>query len=172
VIYVDQAHARFDREFLSSGNKFRAGSDEASMQFQFDMSNFHQSNTQPASAAEVQNLLQQLLEIQREQLVHLRNLAGAHDGVARWRAFLERWQDDFSQLPSACRQIMPILERSYGKLVSELTEHLVQNDGDTLENDFELQEFLDRYGMRLSQLGTILNLVAPFAEVASQNESR
>src|SRR5580693_2026902 len=30
---------------------------------------------------------------------------------------------------------------------------------------------LDRYGMRLAQLGTILNLVAPLAEAGSQNES-
>ena len=141
------------------------------MQFQFDMSNSPGPKPAQGSAVEIQSLLQQMLEVQQEQLAHLRNLAGAHDGVARWRSFLERWQDDFSQLPDACRQIMPILERTYGKLVSELTEHLAENDADTLENDFALQEFLDRYGMRLSQLGTILNLVAPFAEVASQNGS-
>jgi hypothetical protein len=35
-----------------------------------------------------------------------------------------------------------------------------------------VQEFLDRYGMRLAQLGTILNLVAPLAEAGpSQGES-
>ena len=44
---------------------------------------------------------------------------------------------------------MPILERSYGALIAELAEHLRQNDHGSLENDFVLGEFLDRYGMRL-----------------------
>ena len=40
-----------------------------------------------------------------------------------------------------------------------------------IDNDFALQEFLDRYGMRLAQLGTILNLVAPLAECSTQGEA-
>jgi hypothetical protein len=65
---------------------------------------------------------------------------------------------------------VPILERSYGKLIEELTEFLSQG-GDALDTEFGLQEFLDRYGMRLAQLGTILNLVAPLAETGSPSES-
>jgi hypothetical protein len=65
---------------------------------------------------------------------------------------------------------MPLLERCYGQLISDLTERLNEEEG-ALENDFSLQEFLDRYGMRLAQLGTILNLVAPLAEAGSQGES-
>lgn len=143
------------------------------MHFQFDMSAaaFPTLAAAPASASEVQDLLRQMLEVQREQLAHLRAFLGAHDGGARWRAFLERWRQDFADLPEACRQALPILERSYGKLIAELTEHLCQNGSDALENDFALQEFLDRYGMRLTQLGTILNLVAPFADAGSQSES-
>jgi hypothetical protein len=52
-----------------------------------------------------------------------------------------------------------------------MTEHLSQNSADDLDNDFALQDFLDRYGIRLSQLGTILNMVAPFAEAGSPSES-
>ena len=63
---------------------------------------------------------------------------------------------------------MPILERTYGKLITELTDHLSQSGDEALDNDFTLQEFLDRFGMRLAQLGTILNLVAPLAEVGAQ----
>ena len=29
-----------------------------------------------------------------------------------------RWRDDFSDLPEACRQSVPILERTYGKLIA------------------------------------------------------
>ena len=34
-----------------------------------------------------------------------------------------------------------------------------------------MQEFLDRYGMRLAQLGTILNLVGPLADVTPGGEA-
>jgi hypothetical protein len=143
------------------------------MHFQFDMSatSFPPLDPTAAPSAEVPDLLRQMLEVQREQLTQLRAFLGAHDGGARWRAFLERWRRDFADLPQACRQALPILERSYGKLIAELTEQLCQNGNDALENDFSLQEFLDRYGMRLTQLGTILNMVAPFADAGSQSES-
>lgn len=143
------------------------------MFFQFDMSaaTFPTPDSTSAPATEVHDLLRQILEVQRDQLAHLRAFLGAHDGTARWRAFLERWRQDFADLPETCRQALPILERSYGKLIAELTDQLCQNGSDALENDFALQEFLDRYGMRLTQLGTILNMVAPFAEAGSQSES-
>jgi hypothetical protein len=124
-----------------------------------------------ASGAEMAHLLRQILEVQREQLTHLQAFSAAHDTSSRWRAFLARWREDFSDLPEACRQSVPILERTYGKLIAELTEHLCQNGDDALETDFALQDFLDRYGMRLAQLGTILNLVAPLAEAGSPSES-
>jgi hypothetical protein len=139
------------------------------MDFQFTMSATAFPSTEPprAPTSEVPDLLRQMLEVQREQLSQLRTLLSAHDGAARWRAFLARWEEDFAGLPAACRQALPILERCYGKLIAELTEYLSQNGPEPLDNDFALQEFLDRYGLRLTQLGTILSLVAPFAEVGS-----
>jgi hypothetical protein len=112
-----------------------------------------------------------MLEIQREQLIQLRMLSSAHDGLSRWRAFVTRWQNDFPDLPDTCRQALAALERTYGKLMAELGESLSQGGSEALDNDFALQEFLDRYGMRLSQLGTILNLVGPLAEAGSRSES-
>jgi hypothetical protein len=146
--------------------------DEASMQFQFDMTALsYPPLHQPNAPADTHELLRQMLEVQREQLSHFKALLNAHDGGARWRAFLARWRDDFPDLSQACRQAMPVLERSYGKLIEELTEYLGQNSNDVLDNDFALQEFLDKYGMRLTQLGTLLNLVAPFADSGSPSES-
>jgi hypothetical protein len=144
------------------------------MNFNFEVSPTLPSAT-PAKAApmgtEAVDVLRQILEVQREQLDQLRASAAAHDSGSRWRAFLSRWQDDFPGLSAACRTALPILERSYGGLIAELTEHLCQNGNDALDTDFALQEFLDRYGMRLAQLGTILNLVAPLAEAGPQGES-
>jgi hypothetical protein len=118
---------------------------------------------------ETVDLLRQILEVQKEQLNYARAAAAAHDMTGRWRAYLSRWQGEFPDLSEACRKAMPVLERTYGRLIAELTEHL--NDDDVIDNDFGLQEFLDRYGMRLAQLGTILNLVAPLAEAGTQGET-
>ena len=144
------------------------------MQFQVDVfptGSPAPAQLQPASDNETANLLRQILDVQREQLTHLQAFSAAHDTSSRWRAFLARWREDFSDLPGACRQAIPVLERTYGKLIAELTEYLSQNGSDALDNDFALQEFLDRFGMRLAQLGTILNLVAPLAEAGSPSES-
>jgi hypothetical protein len=147
------------------------------MNFQIDVSSAlpttpPEPRAAPAAAPEVVDLLRQMLEVQREQLAYQRAAAAAHDMTARWRAFLSRWQEDFPDLADSCRRAVPHLERCYGQLLRELTERLTEED-QGLDNDFALQEFLDRFGMRLAQLGTILNLVAPLAEAAntSQGES-
>jgi hypothetical protein len=121
---------------------------------------------------EVTLLLRQLVEMQREQIALLRAIVAAHDAGSRWRAFLTRWKEEFPNLSSAsCRETMVTLERSYATLLTELVDHLQDNGSGSLDNDFALQEFLDRYGMRLAQLGTILNLVGPLAESGPQGES-
>lgn len=122
----------------------------------------------PAHPHETVELLRQLLEVQREQLQYQRAAASAHDMSARWRAYLARWQQDFPHLGEGCRKVLPLLERSYGKLLNELAE--VLSDEEALDNDFAFQEFLDRYYMRLAQLTTIMNQVAQLAEAGTQNE--
>jgi hypothetical protein len=124
---------------------------------------------EPSPAAAQVEILRQMLDVQKEQLKQLR---ASHDMGGRWRAFLNRWQDEFPDLSVACRKALPAIERAYGKLMADLTETVCQEDGDALDTDFALQEFLDRYGMRLAQLGTILNLVGPLAEAGSQGESQ
>jgi hypothetical protein len=118
---------------------------------------------------EVVDLLKQILEVQREQLTYQRAAVAAHDMTARWRAYLQRWKEEFPNLSENCKKAMPALERCYGQMIADLTDRLEE---DSLDNDFAVQEFLDRYGMRLAQLGTILNLVAPLAEAGNtQGES-
>lgn len=124
---------------------------------------------EPSPAVAQVEILRQILDVQKEQLKQLR---ASHDMGGRWRAFLNRWQDEFPDLAVACRMALPAIERAYGKLMADLTDTVCQDDGDALDTDFALQEFLDRYGMRLAQLGTILNLVGPLAEAGSQGESQ
>lgn len=141
------------------------------MNSQFDVTPFAsgpvQTPTLPSSAETVE-LLRQILDAQREQLALLRASAAAHDAGSRWRAFLARWREDFPDLSGSCREALMSLEKAYGALLAELVEQLRQSGSGALDTDFALQEFLDRYGMRLTQLGTILNMVAPLAEASSQ----
>jgi hypothetical protein len=146
------------------------------MNFQIDVSSALPGKgaepTAPETPAtqDVADLLRQILDIQKEQLACLRASAAAHDTTARWRAFLARWQQELPDLSDGCRKAMPLLERSYGHLIHELTSRL-NEDAYDLENEFSLQEFLDRNGMRLAQLGTIINLIAPLGEAAPPSES-
>ncbi|MBL8799370.1 MAG: hypothetical protein JNM56_36140 [Planctomycetia bacterium] len=143
------------------------------MHFQYTV-----SPSEPARAAnanepgsEATELLRQLLEVQREQLNLQKAAAQAHDMNARWRSYLNRWQQEFPELPDACKYALPILERSYGQLIADLAAHFREHGADALDGDFALGEFLDRYGMRLSQLGSILSLVAYIAEATSSTQA-
>lgn len=145
------------------------------MQFQFNVSNYNQPTAvEPPKAEPVLesgDLLRQILEVQKQQLAILQQQQAAHDTTSRWRAFLARWREDFPDLAEFCKEVVPLLEKSYGSMIADLADHLRMNGTGALDNDFALQEFLDRYGMRLAQLGTILNLVAPLAEAGPQGES-
>ena len=143
------------------------------MHFQFEVSSplaASSANSGGLPAGSSTDLLQQMLDVQREQVQLLRQLAAAHDSGSRWKSFLSRWRDDYGELPAACKQVLPHLERAYIALIAELTESLRQQDERPLDNDFALSEFLDRYGMRLSQLAGLLSLVGPLADLAPAPE--
>lgn len=114
---------------------------------------------------EVADLLRQVLDVQREQLTVLRAQAAAQDAAARWRAFLARWHEEFPDVGMACKQVLPVVERAYLALVKELTDRVRDEDGG-LDTEFALNEFLDRYGMRLGQLGAVLTQLGPLADAA------
>jgi hypothetical protein len=146
------------------------------MDSHFDVNPFGGSGSvQPAKdlspSAEMVDVLRQILEVQRELLTLSKNAAAAQDAGNRWRSFLAKWREDFPDLSDATREALQLLEKAYGALLADLVSHLRQNGSDALDTDFALQEFLDKYGMRLTQLGTILNQVAPLAEASSQGES-
>jgi hypothetical protein len=139
-------------------------SNNAPMNFQFEVAQPAGPGAQSGPPAEATDLLRQLLAVQQE---HLAFAKAVQDAGGRWRTILNRWQGDFPGLPEACKQVLPMLERAYIDLVAELTAH-VKDQTDSLANEYTLAEFLDRYGVRLNQLATLLNVVGPIAEVASQ----
>ena len=118
----------------------------------------------PAAGHELADLLRQTLDVQREQLAVQKAQLANQDGLARWRAFLARWEAEFPGIGQTCRQVLPLVERAYLNLIRELTDKLKES-GD-LDDEFVLGEFLDRYGMRLNQLGTILGQIGTLADAA------
>ena len=125
---------------------------------------------QPVGASgEVADLLRQLLAVQQEQVSLMKAQAASQDGNARWRAFLGRWEAEFPGIGAACKQALPQLERAYLTLIRDLTDKLAA-DPDGLTDDFVLSEFLDRYGMRVGQVGNLLSQLAPLADASTSTE--
>ncbi len=120
----------------------------------------------PPVAGESAELLRQLVELQREQVGLARAAAAAADHQTRWRNFLGRWQEEFPDVGAACKEVLPIVERTYLRIIQELADRLRGEDADDLDNEYVLAEFLDKYGMRLSQLGTIVGQLSPIADAA------
>jgi hypothetical protein len=121
-------------------------------------------------ATEVPDLLRQLVALQQEQVNLLKAQQANQDAGARWRAFLTRWDAEFPGIASACKQVLPLLERAYLSLVRDLAEKLA-DDPDALSDEFVLSEFLDRYAMRLGQLGNVIGQLAPLADAAGQEKA-
>lgn len=120
----------------------------------------------PAPGGETADLLRQLLDVQREQLVALRHQQTSQDEKARWRAFVGRHAEQFADLPAGCRRALPAVERVYLRLTAELIDRLDGDDPADLDSEFAVAELLDRYAGRLTQLGQVLGLVGHLAAVA------
>ncbi len=118
----------------------------------------------PPPAGETAELLRQLVDLQREQLVATRALhAGPHER-ARWRAIYGRHEADLPTLPGDAKRALPSVEKCYLELLAELTEKLTEPDA--MENEFAVAELLDRYGQRLGQLGNLLGQLGQLAALA------
>ena len=121
----------------------------------------------PSPAADAQaGLLRELIDVQKEQLAYLRAAHEAQHTSARWQAFLTRWAEEFPTVGDGCVRAFPVIERAFLRLLEEMAGKLADDDADDMDDEFALGEFLDRYGMRLSQLGNILNVLGPLADAA------
>jgi hypothetical protein len=130
-----------------------------------------QPEAPPAAPGELADLLRQLIAVQQEQVSILKAQQAKDDGAARWRAFLARWEAEFPGIGTACKQVLPQLERAYLTVIRDLTDKLLA-EPDALTDEFVLSEFLDRYGLRLGQLGNMLSQLAPLADASSNSTER
>lgn len=116
--------------------------------------------TVPATETSAE-LLQQLLEVQREHLslMKTRSTPESDAAASRWQTYFTRWQSEFPNLSASLREVLPSVERAFLRLMEEMVHFLKDDQMGNLENDFSFNEFLDRFAMRASQVGTILNLL-------------
>jgi hypothetical protein len=115
--------------------------------------------------------LRELIDVQKEQLAYARASHEAQHSSARWQAFLNRWSEDFPGVGRACLQSLPQIERAFLQLLDDMTRLLNEEESEGIDDEFSLGEFLDRYGVRLGQLGNVLNVLGPLAEAARTMES-
>jgi hypothetical protein len=152
------------------------------MNFQFDVvSQAPSTPSGPPQPGEVNaELLRQILELQRDQLGQILQVQRDHlafaknmalDNNTRWRTLLGRWQNDLPDLMDHCKKAYPALERAYIHMIAAMVEEVSDKDEDELNNEFAVQDFLDRYGMRLGQLGHMVHVIGSLAEAANQNET-
>ena len=120
--------------------------------------------------AEAADLLRQMIELQREQLGLMRARHAASDDKARWQNFYNRWAGEFPELPGRCKGVLPSLERALLELVRDVSERLGDDEVD-LGSEFALAEFLDKYGIRLAQLGNILGQVGHLSNVVPPGDA-
>ena len=154
------------------------------MQFQFDVTP-NQSTSQTAKGIpsgemmteilrqtlELQRqALSQLVQIQHELLMHARH--AAQENVLRWKNFLGRWNKEYPEFAEHCKQVYPVMDRAYVHMLANMTEDLVGQGDEALDNEFAVAEFLDKYGMRVGQFSHLLSILGPLAEAASQADAK
>lgn len=125
----------------------------------------------PAPPVDAADLLRQLVDLQRQQLDLLKAQQANQDERTRTKSFHARHADEFPDLPAACKKVLPAVERAYLGLLADLAERVGDDPAEVLGNEFAVAEFLDRYGMRLMQLGSILGQVGQLANLAPPPES-
>ncbi len=124
----------------------------------------------PTVPSETAVLMRQLLEVQKEQLALAKAAAVAADTQTRWRNFLARWSDEFPDVGRHCKDVLPTIERMYLTMINQLALRLKDDDAEGFESEFVMAEFLDKYGLRLSQLGTIISQLSPIADATPASE--
>lgn len=124
----------------------------------------------PAPADPQSSLLRELIDVQKEQLAYVRASHESQNGSSRWQNFLARWSEEFPAVGPGCLSALPHIERAFLGLLDEMTKRLADENEEGIDDEFSLGEFLDRYGMRLSQLGNVLNVLGPLAEAARAGE--
>ena len=128
-------------------------------------------------------LLQQMLDTQRQSFQEMTSLLREHlalsravqqEHMSRWRAMLQRWELEYPNLPENARKVYPVMEKAYVDMLHQMATDVAERGDDAFDNEFALQEFIDKNAMKIGQFSHLLSILGPISEVgnqiASQNE--
>ena|ERR1022692_3834254 len=153
------------------------------MQFQFDVPtsiSIAQVSPPPTGPEAVPDLLRQILELQRDQFNQILEVQKAHlnhvriaaqENMSRSRNLLARWQNEHPEFAEGCKKAYPLMEKTFVQMLVNMIEELTDKGDDALDNEFAVQEFLDRYGQKLGQLSHLLSILGPLSDAAQQNDA-
>ena len=94
----------------------------------------------------------------------------AQDNLGRWRQLLGRWQNEYPEFAGQCKKAYTAMEKAYVQVLARMVEELSAQDDDAFDSEFAVQEFIDRYGMKVGQLSHLMSIVGPLSEAAHQQE--
>lgn len=141
-----------DRDFLSQS-------------FSIDVSANLSNDALPNSVSIQSELLSHLVKLQQQQNELLKELVHATTGVQKQRtAEIQKWRESYPTVAKNCRHAAEILSRIQVEFLDCLTKELLENEEALLDGGFMLQEFVDRFGPRLSHLSGIMQVVSLLSE--------
>lgn len=141
-----------DRDFLSPT-------------FSIDVSADLSNNAAPSGILIQSELLSQLVKLQQQQIDLLSELVLATTGVQKQRnAEIQQWRESHPTVAKNCRHAAEVLSRIQVEFLDCLTNEIIENEEALLEGGFMLQEFVDRFGPRLSHLSGVMQVVSLLSE--------
>ena len=141
-----------DRDFLSPT-------------FSIDVSADLSNNAAPSGILIQAELLSQLVKLQQQQIDLLSELVLATTGVQKQRnAEIQQWRESHPTVAKNCRHAAEVLSRIQVEFLDCLTNEIIENEEALLEGGFMLQEFVDRFGPRLSHLSGVMQVVSLLSE--------
>ena len=150
------------------------------MQFQFDIAsstNVTLPKPQPATPETVADLLRQLLDLEREGFQQMLNLQAEHlnhvramaqENLARWRSLLSKRKDEHPEFGDFCKKAYSVMETAFVQLLETMARDVAEQGEDGFDSEFAIQEFIDRYGMKVGQFSHLMSIIGPLSEAAHQ----
>ncbi|MDR0520659.1 MAG: hypothetical protein LBH00_02270 [Planctomycetaceae bacterium] len=111
-------------------------------------------------APQICSLIRELVSAQDRQTALLEELTASIAGTHRRRAVeLGLWKMSNPELAEYCKHAAKKLERIQTDILSTLTEEVDTNSDMLFENEFKLNEFIDRFGAKLFHLNSLLQML-------------
>ena len=109
-------------------------------------------------------LLRQLVEGQQKELKLLGEIAHhlSHQHKQRQHD-IHQWKEANPDLARSCRMAAETLVKVQNQFIHNMTEEVVDNRESLGDSDYMINEFVDRFGPRLSHLNGLLSVLSQLA---------